>query len=192
MKNIKGFTLVELLLYTAIASVATIMLVSILISNSGLLFSENARVEHGLALNGIVSEITANIKISSSIPSGYPQPTPTINTSSQNLVLQVLSFDSSHNIIQNTFDYIVYRPDPANPKRLLKEVYPDSLSSRPAGTKQLTNNLTQITFSYTDALDNPVSPAAASKVKFTIQVTSKSQTASQSDSASGQANLRND
>ncbi len=186
-----GFTLIEVLITLTIAAVAGGLIVQVVIQNNGLFYQETTKVSHGLTLNTAKHMLQNDLKTASSIASGYPVSAPNFITSSTLLVLQVPSVDSSGNIIENVYDYIVYSKDPNTPKIFRKNYYPDPASSKKSQNQVLLTELSFLEFTYLNQSGVVVSPAAASSVMFTLKVNTQVGLVKQEASTSGNISLRN-
>src|SRR5689334_13195951 len=97
--NIKGFTLVEILIVMAVSAITGSILIAILASSNGLFLQQNSKVTQGLSLNDTTDQITSSIRQASQVVASYPSNQPQYITSSAVLVLAMPSIDSSNNII---------------------------------------------------------------------------------------------
>lgn len=170
----KGLTLLEVLVAMGIATIVGVLLVVIITNSAGLFTDQSSKVSAGLSINDAFSQIKASIKQASAISdeSGPDQ-----------LVLRVLSIDSSGNIIENTYDDFIVMVDQKN---LHFKIVPNPLSSRQNGDSILAGNVDNLNFQYFDSANPPaeVIPASASKVRINLTVKTNTDTA--------EANLRND
>lgn len=185
----RGFTLVELIISTAIAVVVGGLLISIFVSNTGLFYRESSKISEGLGINDSLSSIRSSIKQTQAVASGYPLVFPAYTSSTSELVLQIAAIDSSSNIIANTYDYIVYT---TSQNKLYMKVFPDALSSRKSVDKILSSNVTSVVFNYLDSSGNSVTPVSAIKVKVTITLNQQVGLGTETNIATTEANLRND
>lgn len=186
----QGFTLFETLIVVAIFLVVGVLLVSILVNNTGLYNSQSSLVTSGLNINDAMREIDTNIRQASSIAIGYPEIAPTYTTSNITLVLKIPSFNAS-GIINNTFDYVVLTQDTAKNNLLWEYVFPDILSERESQNKVLTNILESVNFIYLDKNDNVVTQTSAEKIKTEITVLPTNTGSNKSRTATIVTNLRN-
>lgn len=186
-----GFSLPEVILISGVASVAGVLLAYILVQNSGLFISQTSKISQGVSVNDAVAQMRELIQSSSAVVSTNAIGSPTYTTSSDTLVVTLPAIDSLGNVISNVYDYGVIAKNSQNPKILRKIIFKDPLSSRINANQILTTNLTNITFVYFDDSGNTVSPQAATKINFTINLDEKAGYSNQGSSASGQINLRN-
>ncbi len=187
MRN--GFTLIETLVVIAIVSIVGFFLFTILVNSTGLFYSENSKVDQGVHINNVLASINNNIKSASFIASGYPEASPTYTTSSQEVVLKLIAIDTSNNIIQNTYDYIVYYKDM---DKLRYKLFPAIGSKRPSTDQILALSVDDILFQYFDSSGVQVSPASAVKIKAVVSLKQKTGIPALSNTATTEAFLRND
>jgi prepilin-type N-terminal cleavage/methylation domain-containing protein len=190
-QNNSGFTLAELIITVALASIAGALLIGFLVSNNGLFLQQSARINQNIALTNSITKINDLIRSSASVASGYPLVSPSYLSSGTQLVLAVSSIDPNGNVINTTYDYIVITADPAKSNILRELVFPNALSSRKSQNVVLSTTLSLLSFSYFDSNGNSVSPTVASKISFTVKEMQKSGYANEVSSASSQINLRN-
>lgn len=186
----RGFTLVEMLIVVVLAVTVSGALMAILINNSEVVYNQSSRVSQGLDLNDALANIKGYIYQASSVSSSYPETPPATYTSSQSqLVLKLASLDQNEEIIQGSYDYVIYSKDQDKLRVLLE---PNGLSSRDQINTILAKNVDQIIFDYLDSQGNPTSPTAAQKLKATIILKQKAGSKIETNIATGEANLRND
>lgn len=185
-----GFTLVELIIAAAITLVVGIFLLSILVNNNGLFYKQNALVSEGLSLNDSVSIINKNIMQASAIVASYPESTPLFTSNTETLILKFPSLENGE-MVENTYDYIVFYKDTENPKLLKMQIFPDDSSDRVASTSILTTILQNIEFSYLDKNGNVVLPISAASVGVNLTVLAKTGSIGSSRSSTSITNLRN-
>lgn len=190
MSKLNGFTLTEVVVASGIAMVVGVLLVSILVSNTGLYYTESSKVQQGLGINDSLSKIRSNIKEAQFIAAQYPESgSPEFSSSANQLVLKLASIDSSGNIITDTYDFFVYYPDQ---DKLKLKVFPNDYSEREVGDQILSKNVSSILFQYFDSTGQVVAPVSAVKVKTTLTLSQKAGSSYQSHIATSEANLRND
>ena len=186
----KGFTLVELLIVVSLSVVISAVLVAILINNTELVYKENSRVSQGLDLNDALANIKTYIRQAQSVASSYPETPPVSYTSSSTqLVLKFVSLDANGEVVQATFDFVIYLKDQDKLKIL---VIPGSGSSRLPQDSILAKNVSEVLFDYFDSNGVPIAPNAAEKVKITLSLKQKAGSSIETNIATGEANLRND
>lgn len=188
----RGFTLVETLVYASLASIIGVILVNLLFQGQGIFFQQSANVSQGLSLNQSGKQIEDTISQSSSVASSYtPSGGPTYTSSPVTLVLALPSVTDSGSVIDNTFDYAVITRDLTKETVLKELLYPNAASSRKSQNMVLATNLSEITFLYYDNNTYVVSPALATKINYTIKLSEKAGNGSKVSSSSGQINLKN-
>lgn len=185
-----GFTLVELLIVMVLGIIISITLAAILINNSEIIYKQSSRVSQGLSLNDALTSIKNYIRQASSVAISYPETPPaTYTSSSSQLVLKLAAIDSNGDIIQNTFDYVIYLKDGDKLKLLLIK---DISSTRNALNSILAKNLDQLIFNYYDSTGTSVIPQDAKRVKVSVSLNQKAGSKYETNVATGEANLRND
>lgn len=187
MKN--GFTLIETLIVITIVSIIGFFVTMILVNNTGLFYLESSKVDQGVHTNNVLTSISSNVRRARSIASGYPETSPAYITSSAVLVLKLSAVDSSNNIIQDTYDYVVYYKDT---DKLRFKLIPASGSQRPPVDQILAFNVDQIIFRYFDSSGIEVSPTLAVRVQASILLKQKAGISTLSNTATTEAFLRND
>lgn len=191
MKHQKGISLVEVLLGAAAMGIIGTILVTIMVNGSGILYSQNTKINQSLALNNVNSELHDTIQYASSIVGSFVNGSNSFTTSASTLVFQMPSVLANGNVIDGKFDTIVISADQQKPQLLKKRIYPDPSSSRKNETATLISNLSQIHFSYLSSTGATVTPTAASTIEYSVKIAEKSSYGSKESSISGSVNLRN-
>lgn len=186
----RGFTLLETVIASAVALIAGTFLVAILVSHSGLFYKQNSIVSEGLSLNDAMREIENNIRQAAYVASGYPEASPEYTTGAETLVLKLPALGQS-GVVEGVYDYAVIAKDPTQPKVMKISVFPDPQSSRGASDRVLTNLLESVQFEFIDRGGNTVAPASAASVGTTLTVLSKTGSIGSSRSSSAVTTLRN-
>ncbi|MDD2823300.1 MAG: type II secretion system protein [Candidatus Daviesbacteria bacterium] len=186
----KGFTLVEILIVTAIFLIVGTVLAGILVNNTGIYNSQSSLVTSGLNTNDAIHEIENFTRQASSVVSGYPDVSPTYISNSTTLVLKVPAFNAL-GVIANTYDYVVFTKDNAKTNLLWEYIFPDALSDRSSQNRVLSSILQSVEFIYLDKNDNIVTATSAEKVKTQITVLPGSNVSDKSRSSIIVTNLRN-
>lgn len=186
----QGFTLVEILIASAIALIVGLFLTSILINNNGVFYKQSSLVNTGLSSNDVMSEIDKSITQAVSVAVAYPQDTPLYTTGANTLILKVpaLGADGS---IENVYDYIVIAKDASKNNVLRKKVFPDVSSIRKAEDLVMTTILNSISFNYLNKAGVIVEPQTATSVKTTLKVQSNFGAVSSDGSSSAVTTLKN-
>lgn len=176
----KGLTLVEVLVGMGIATVVGGLLIVIIVNSTGLFYKQSSTIEQGIGANDALSAVKNSIKEAQSIAPDYP---PNFTTSSTELVLKLISIDSSGNLIPDSFDYYVFYLDQT---KLRFKVFPNVLSQRTSRDQILSTSVESLEFKYYNLANPPVevTPVSAAKVKITLF--------SRENIATTEANLRND
>ncbi|EKD90601.1 MAG: hypothetical protein ACD_30C00112G0042 [uncultured bacterium] len=191
MKNSFGAGLLEVLVAITISAAAGVLLIKTFVENQGLYFEQSSKITQGFSINSAYSEISESIKKSSAVAPANLIGSPQFTTDNNTLVLELPSIDSSGNVINQTFDYIVITREGQNLSFLKKKLFPNPLSQRSPEDKLLATNVSSFTLSYKDQAGNQVSPTNAQKVSFNFELSQKAGYANQQSSAAGEINLRN-
>lgn len=187
----QGLTLIEVLVVLGITTVVGALLLAVIVNSAGLFYKESSKVEQGLGINDALSKVEESIKQSSSVAASFQDGSTTYTSGSTQLVLKVPSTEVSGNIISDVFDYFVFVKDQSN---LRFKVFPDSSSKRKSVNQVFSSNLNNLLFQYYNSAIPPqeVSPILATKVKITLTLKQKAGAAYEQNTATGEANLRND
>lgn len=189
----QGLTLTEVLVVVILSAITGTILVSFLVQNNRLFFQQTARVSQGLSVNRANQQISEAIKSASAVATACSPPACNAQylSKSSQLVVMIPSIAASGEVIENTADFLVITADSSQPAILRKLVFPNPLSSRKSENQVLATKLSQLEFIYLDSTGNQVSPNAASRINFTINLLEKAGFGDETSSVSGQVNLRN-
>lgn len=187
----RGFTLLEVLVATAIAIVAGALLIVIIVNSTGLFYQQSSKISEGLNTNTALSTIRSSIKQATAISAQYTSGSTTYISGSTQLVLKVASIDASNEIISDTFDYFVFFLDQ---NYLRFKIFPDVASSRQAADQILSTSIDNLLFQYFNSATPPeeVIPVQATKVVATISLKQRIGVDFERLIATSEANLRND
>ncbi len=186
-----GFTLMEVLVTMGIAVLAGSLLLIIILNSAGLYYKQSSRLQEGLNINDFSNQIKASIKESNAVVTSYVADGVTYTSGTSQLILKIPSIDSTGNIISSAYDYFVYFSD----NYLLRfKSFPDVSSSRKRADQVLSTSLNSLLFNYFDASvpPNEVAPASSKKIIVTLVLKQKSGTDFEINTATSEANLRND
>lgn len=188
----KGFSLLEIMLASAVAMVIGILLISILVNTSGFFYQQQSVINEGISLNDMLGQISSLVKGAQSVANSYPE-TGTLQfiTSSTTLVLKLPGINQNE-VLPEVSDFVVVIRDPQNSKILRLKIFPDPGSIRESKNSVLTTILESIKFSYLDKVGNPVVTVnLAETVKIDLTVLAKTGSIGSKRSASITVNLRN-
>lgn len=174
-----------------IAAIAGVLLLVIIVNSAGLFTKQSSKVQTGLNINDSLSQVRASIKQASAVAPSYTSGSTTYTSGDNQVVLKVASIDASNNIIDLTFDYFVFFLDQ---NTLRFKIFPDPSSSRSAADRIFSTSVDSLVFKYYNFANPPVevSPASASKVRITLVLKQKSGAGLEINTATSEANLRND
>lgn len=188
----KGITLAEVVITVAISAIVGGLLLTVIVNSAGIFYKESSKLEEGLNINDALSQLRSNIKQSSAIIASYSGGGTTYTSSDSQLVLKLASIDSSGNIIDNTFDYYVFFLDQT---KLRFKTFPAvGQSSRKSIDQIFSTSVNSLNFQYFNSANPPVevSPTAALKVRITLTLKQKIGANYETNTATSEANLRND
>lgn len=188
MRKINGFSLVELLMVVVLIGVLGILISAILINQTGLFYSQSARVEQRASINNSLRAVQNNLRDSYSVATGYPEISPAYISSSSALVLKLASVSNQGVAFPNVYDYIVYTEQNG---KFYEKVFPDDLSSRKKTEVILADNIDTILIEYYDITGSPVTPPSAEKVKMTLKLKQKAGAYFETNIATTEAQLKN-
>lgn len=192
MKNLKGWSLLEVLIGVTIAAVAGGLIINLMVSSNSLFFDQSAQISHGLSLNQAKLEITDLIKSSAGIVTQYPESGAAQYTTDTNtLVVKLPAISSGGDVIESVYDYAVIEADTAKPTVLRKQIFKGAGSYRNPENKVLSASLANLSFSYLDINNVPVAVDQAVRVNFVINLSTKSGFSENKSSGSGTVNIKN-
>ena len=191
MKNVLGFTLPEIIVGMTISVITGVLLLQILINNTGLFYRESAKVSQGVGINDALAEIREILKQAASVEVSYTDTaTSTVYQSNlSELVIKLPALDSTGNILPAIFDYVVYT---LSSTKLYEKIFPDPSSSRDNSDRFLVDNVVGVLFEYLDDQGSAVTPQIAEKIKVTITLRQKAGLDFSQSTATSEVNLRND
>lgn len=192
MKNLKGWSLLEVLISVTIAAVAGGLIINLMVSSNKLFFDQSAQISHGLSLNQAKLEITDLIKSCAGIVTQYPvSGVAQYTTDSNTLVIKLPAISSGGDVIESVYDYAVIEADTAKPTVLRKQIFKSTGSYRNPENKVLSTSLANLYFNYLDINNVPVAVDQAVRVNFIITLSTKSGFAENESSGSGTVNIKN-
>lgn len=185
----RGLTLVEVLIAMGIATIVGGLLLVIMVNSAGLFYKQSSKVEQGLGINDALAKVRQTIKETSSIAASYTDGSTTYTSGEQQIVLKIPSIDGSGNVISNTFDYFVFFLDQT---KLRFKIFKDATSTRGVANQIFSTNVDSLKFQYLDLTGAEVTPISAVKVRITLTLKQKAGAGYEQNTATSEANLRND
>ncbi len=187
----KGVTLIELIIAISLSSVVGMLLLVIIVNSAGLFYHESSKLSEGLNINDALSKIRSTIKQSNIVAASYASGSTTYTSGSTQLVLKVASIDSTNNLISNVYDFFVFY---LNQKELRFKVFPDAASFRKVQDQIFSSSVDSLNFQYFDLSSPPktVAPNLANKVRISLTLKQKNGADFVTNTATSEANLRND
>jgi type II secretory pathway pseudopilin PulG len=190
MKNQKGFTIIEILVAATISVAAGALLFSILINTTGVFYQQTSKVNQGVGGNDAQVEFRKYLKEAQSVVAAYPESgSPLYSTGSSQVVLKLAAINQSGSVINGVSDYAVFY---LTGSKLKERIFPNVASARPATDKILVDNVQTVLFQYFDSSGAIVSPPATEKAKMTLKLSQKAGAGIVTNTATAEANLRND
>lgn len=186
----RGFSLLETILGGGIALIVGILLVGILINNSGFSYKQNALVNEGLNLNDAMAQVENYIKQAVSVEAGFIKDEVVYSADADTLILKIPALGPG-GVMDSTYDFIVIEADPGQSKILRLYIFPDSLSVRPPADIVLSTSLETVQFSYQDRAGSIVAPPAAQAVGVSLSINPKTGAIGSSRSSTALTTLRN-
>lgn len=185
----KGFTLFETIIAISVSIVIGTILLLIFVNSTDIFYHQNTKLQQGVDLNNSLSKVRTTIREAVSVVSSYPTGfSPEYTSSDSELVLSLLSVDSSGNLISDTYDYAVFTRE----HDLLRfKIFPDVQSQRKVTDQVLSKNVDGIKFNYLGEAGSEVAPPEAVKVMITLTLRQKSGLREEINVATSEANLRN-
>lgn len=161
-----GFTLIEVLIAIALSALLLIVF-SAVISRTYRTYSyQNTDSQFELAGRATLSRLNRQIQIAISVVNSQ-----NVYTSGSNsLVIQLAAVDVNQVIIPVTYDYVVYRLDPADSQRLQEIVIADTSSSRPNRTRVINRHVSGFTINYFDSAGGTLSGDYSPTKRLTIEL----------------------
>ncbi len=163
--SIRGFTLIEVTIATAIMAMIVMLLAQMYISGTISSEKEIAKSKLQVEAKSALEGINSNIKLSAKMEPSYTTDTSVTYTSSATtLILDIPAIDSSNTFIysgsQKAYDHIIYYLDPDNTDNLHKLVFSDNPNSRLYSQNNsdqiILNDVQSVSFGYDSAPPNSV------------------------------------
>jgi len=185
---LRGIGLIEVVLASSLAMVVGVLLISLMVNNTGVFYKETSKVGLGLSANDALSSIRSDIKLSLRVLPSYTNDGNTYFSNSSGIVLQLASVNST-GVISDTFDHIVYF---RASDKIYYKLFPGEGSNRSSINQILTSFVDTLTFQYFDSNGLEVTPATASLVKVSLKLAQIAGGKSETRVATTEASLRND
>lgn len=186
----KGFTLLETVLASAVALVIGVLLVGILVNHSGLFYQQRSLISEGVDANDTLSVLDRYIREAAAVAAGYPPSSPNYSSGQTTLVLKLPSLGPS-GVLAETYDFLVIAQDVSQPKILRMQIFPGSQSMRQPENLVLTTLLESIQFTYLDKTGATVNPIQASSIRTKLSVLSQTGSIGSTRSSEMLTTLRN-
>lgn len=145
--NKRGASVVEAAIYSAIFALIFIVIISLFLSHSRLFDIETSRKDVVYQNIKALNKISQELRYAKNILSSQTINGALYTSSSNTLVVRLLSIDANQNILSGCYDYIAFYFDAVNSK-LYSDTQPDSQSSRLAGKNLVGEFVQKIFFRY--------------------------------------------
>jgi len=179
----RGFTLIETVIVIALSAsmfgVLSLLVRSFYVSYS---YEQSAAISAESA-RSVIKEVESLTLVADKVLSSHVFSSATYDSSSNSLVLEIPSIDSSGAIVSGSYDYAAFYLQDTNAYRILEA---NAASSRASGTKKLSDTISSLTFSYNNA-----DFALADAVTVDVQTLVQSRGQGSADHRSEQLYLRN-
>ncbi|MFH1995984.1 MAG: prepilin-type N-terminal cleavage/methylation domain-containing protein [Candidatus Omnitrophota bacterium] len=165
-----GFTLVELMIVSAITVIILGAIVSIYILGQQAFVSGTAHIEIHADARLAMDWISRDARWATRIMTTFNG----LNTETNRLIIEIPSIDANGDVIDasTTFDYITYQPSPLDATRLVRVIDADPASGRADGTREIADNLGAFVLSSNGVnLSNVADVTALTEFNITFQMT---------------------
>ncbi len=147
-RPLTGFTLIEMLITIALFAIIMLVLFNLFDWHNRLFYFQQAQVYVSGSARSSLNDLSNYIAQSQAVLASHTFSGTNYNSGANVLVLQLPSADASGNILASTFDYVVFY---TSSNQLMEQVAPAAGSFRTQVTKQLSDTLNTITFTYDNA-----------------------------------------
>jgi prepilin-type N-terminal cleavage/methylation domain-containing protein len=165
-KRRRGFSLLELVVVIGMIAVVTGILVRIFRASYESYGFSSANGELQLSTRGAIDRMTREMRQSVSVAASNGS----YNTGSSAIVLQLASIQANETIIPSTYDYVIYRLDPSNPKKLQEIMVAASGSARKNDTRTILNNVDSASFTYYDVSGTAITSGYTATKRIRLQI----------------------
>ncbi len=162
----QGFTLIEVVIVIAIFTILIVALLNLFEWHNKLFYLGQADIQATGSARATMNSMSLYIPQASSVLASHAISGTTYTTDGDTLVLQLPSYDSSGNLINNTNDYVVYYLNSGALYQLIS--LGSGSGDRKAGTKQLSEDVANFALTYDQG---DVTQATKVIVNLTTQAT---------------------
>jgi prepilin-type N-terminal cleavage/methylation domain-containing protein len=147
-RTFRGFTLLEVVIVLFIFTIMMLALVNFFISYNTSYLYDRAMASTANSAATVVNEAQTYVLQADQVVTSHTFGSTVRTSGSGTLVLELPAYDASGNIITNTYDYVaIYSSD----GRIYRTIDASASSARKSGTKQLTDAVPTLTFTYNNA-----------------------------------------
>jgi prepilin-type N-terminal cleavage/methylation domain-containing protein len=144
----RGFTLLEVVVVLGLFTIMMFALIRFFISYNTTYLFDRALATTASSAAAIVSETVTYTLPADQVIASHTFGSVTRTSGANTVVLELPSVDASGNILTNTYDYVaIYTSN----GRVYRTLAADPTSSRVSGTKQLSDSIQALTFTYDNA-----------------------------------------
>lgn len=145
-----GFTLVEVVVVTALFAIMMIFAVGIVLYNNRFYENESDKIEAINETREIADRLNEYARAANALLASYTYNSVLYTTDATTVIFQLPALDDSHDIVEGAFDIAIVGIDPNNSNRAIQIIDPDPLSVRLAREAQFTNALSSFVLTYDD------------------------------------------
>ena len=160
MKNVRGFSIIEMVIVIAISVIIMLSVIEIYITYSNSYLYQNAAINTSSSAAAFLNEFSDMSLQADAIVASRTVSGTTYTTGSTTVVFEIPAINSSGDVVSNAYDYAILYASSTGAYRLLDV---NGSSVRVAGTKKFSDFVNNLTFTY----DNG-SPTAATSVTADI------------------------
>lgn len=189
MDSKPGLTLLEFLVAFAIFGIISVLVGTVYVTHFRIFSNQNTAIDvstqNRIALDEVISQVRQSQSVVATCPSCAGDTTsPTV------LVLQLWPINSSGEPLDpgtgTNYDYIVFKQDATDTKKLVKITYPHATSTRTVGTHSVAQNLTNLQFTYDNA-----DPTLVTEITIAVTTSATALNKTQTLTETAKAILRN-
>ncbi|HEX5430102.1 MAG TPA: prepilin-type N-terminal cleavage/methylation domain-containing protein [Patescibacteria group bacterium] len=134
-----AFTLIEVIITIALTVMIVAVIANMFLTQSRLYRSQNAKLDTSASVRAGLDSIDDDVRAADQVLASYS----TFTASSQTLILQIQSVDSTQALVADTYDYVVYTLSGTD---LTRQIFPDAASVRIATTRTVARHVSDLSF----------------------------------------------
>lgn len=168
-----GFGLIEVIVVIAILGIISGVFIQSYLNSKKTFDIQKSKSALQTETRNSLDQVSKWIKLSNSVLSTLTINSKTYTTSDTTLILQVPSIDEDQDIIPNSYDYVIFKPNATYPDQLQQIIYPDSHSSRDQLDRTINQNLSTIEFKYYNSSDAEITQNFENSVSVDTAISSE-------------------